>query len=319
MSYDSDTRHRFALYRGGLAIVNPSSVSVFSATGRRTLRQTSDFSSPFAIASDQYVLVYDTSGTTFSLYNSFAKVHSEHFDYPVTDACFAGDRTFAVVSRTDRSKSVVYAYDRNFKFKGSVPYSYYIFDIALDSDNGRMMSAGYDNGSGTGKTMVEIREYPFVKEENATLSHTIEIEGEFPLGCGFLDEKRIAVVTTAGIYIYDQNAELLTSERYVGKTVLGFDISSHGVSVVTVYASQNEAIAFDAAGRMVYHDSILLNADEVGQFDGYLFLKAQNQVLRIELSTGQEKRLQSSDGQMLVYDQKNVLVCGEAKAAYLIF
>ena len=89
LSYESDDRQNFTLYRGGLATVSPSKISVFTATGRRTLNATTSFSSPHMESSNKYILVYDTSGTTFSLYNSFARVFTETLEYPVTNACLA--------------------------------------------------------------------------------------------------------------------------------------------------------------------------------------------------------------------------------------
>ena len=72
LSYTSDTRHFFSLYRGGLVVVNPSNVSVYTATGRNTLNTTSQFSSPCVESSDKYFLVYDTADTEFAIYNSFS-------------------------------------------------------------------------------------------------------------------------------------------------------------------------------------------------------------------------------------------------------
>ena len=98
LSYESDSRQRFTLYRGGIASVSPSRISIFTATGRRTLNETSGFSSPFAISSDKYVLFYDTAGNTFSIYNSFARVYTEKLDYPVKCASLADDGSFAVAA-----------------------------------------------------------------------------------------------------------------------------------------------------------------------------------------------------------------------------
>ena len=67
LSYESDSRQSFVLYRGGIATVSPSKVSIFTATGRRTLNDVSYFSSPFAVSSDKYVLFYDTVGNNFSI------------------------------------------------------------------------------------------------------------------------------------------------------------------------------------------------------------------------------------------------------------
>ena len=319
LSYDSDSRHQFALYRGGLAIVNPSSVSAFSATGRRTLRLTSDFSSPFVVTSDQYLLAYDTSGTTFSVYTSFSKVYTETKDYPITDACFASDNSFVVVSRSDRSKAVIYSYSKNFKPQAEMRYSYYLLDVALNSDNNQMVSVGYDNGEGIGRTMISLREYPFVEENGADVYMDLAVDGEFPLACGFLENGRIAVITDSAIRIYDNDLEEIQSQSYSEKSVRGFHISSQGAAVSTVYASQNEIIAFDRLGNLLYHDFVASNVTEVGVYGDIIFLKVENGVIRLTAQNGKEERLPSGDGKLLLYNDKTVLVCGEAKAEYLVF
>ena len=109
LSYESDPRQNFTLYRGGVAAVSPSRLSIFTSTGRRTLNITSGFSSPYMVSSGKYLLVYDTAGTTFSVYNSFARVYTETLDYPVTDACFLENGGFVIVTRSADSRSVVCA------------------------------------------------------------------------------------------------------------------------------------------------------------------------------------------------------------------
>ena len=114
LSYESSPGQQFSLYRGGIAVVSPSGISAFTATGRRTLRAESGFSAPYVVCSDQYMLVYDTAGNSFSVYNSFARVYTEKLEYPVTDACFGEDGSFAVVTREASRRTVVHIYDRDF-------------------------------------------------------------------------------------------------------------------------------------------------------------------------------------------------------------
>ena len=63
LSYDSDSRQKFALYRGGLVSASPSAVSVFTAGGRRTLKSNNEYYSPNIVCCDKYVLVYDSAGS----------------------------------------------------------------------------------------------------------------------------------------------------------------------------------------------------------------------------------------------------------------
>ena len=115
ISYEASPGQHFALYRGGVAVVSPSGISAFTATGRRTLQAESDFSAPFVVCSDQYMLVYDTAGKTFSVYNSFAKVYTETLTYPVVGASFASDGSFALITREADRRAVVHIYDKDFR------------------------------------------------------------------------------------------------------------------------------------------------------------------------------------------------------------
>ncbi|MBO7302991.1 MAG: hypothetical protein J6U68_02265, partial [Clostridia bacterium] len=43
LSYDSDKRQKFALFRGGIVSASPSTVSVFTTSGRRSLKNNNDY------------------------------------------------------------------------------------------------------------------------------------------------------------------------------------------------------------------------------------------------------------------------------------
>ena len=100
LSYDSDDRQKFALYRGGLVSASPSSISIFTAGGRRTLKSNNDYYSPNVICCDKYVLVYDTARSAFSVYNSFSKVYNGKMDDPITDACYPFLSQWQMLRRT---------------------------------------------------------------------------------------------------------------------------------------------------------------------------------------------------------------------------
>ena len=151
LSYESDSRQNFVLYRGGLATVSPSNVSVFTATGRRSYQSTSGFSSPYAISSNRYVLIYDTSGSTFSVYNSFARVYTESLDYPVSDACIAEDGSFVVVTRSSDSRAVVLVYNKRFQKAAELRSDAFVFDVSANRGRDTLTLLSYEAGDGVGR------------------------------------------------------------------------------------------------------------------------------------------------------------------------
>jgi hypothetical protein len=315
LSYEADARQKFAMYRGGVATVSSSKISFFTATGRRTLNMASSFSSPYIISSDRYMLVYDTAGKTFSLYNSFARIHTETMEYPVYDACFGEDGAFAVATRTTDSLSSIHIYDKNFNFKGKVAEDIYVFDLAMNQAQNTLTILSYEMGDGIGRTVLTARNIKTLRSDQK-----ISFDGEFPLGCTYIDSNLLAVVTDRYIRIYDKNFEEIQMSRdYSAEEIVAFNLTNEGVALATGYASQTNLIAFDKKGKMVYNDLIRINPYDVYLYGPYLFLQTEKGVHRIRLRDGSQLDLECGQGKLLIYNENTAIVCGESKAEYLVF
>jgi hypothetical protein len=314
VSYTSDSRHFFSLYRGGLVVVNPSTLAVYTATGRNTMNISSRFSSPCVESSDKYFAVYDTAGTTFSVYNAFSRIYSENFEYPITGVCFADDESVAVVTKDISHRSLVHIYNKNFKKKFTVPSDKYAFDIAIDSDSDRMAVCYYDIGDGSGVSQIVIRKYSNM-EEVADIS----INGEFVLKCGFISQNRFGVITNRSVRIYDKNFDEWNSEEYAAATVSGFYLDSYGAAIAYTENSKNIALIFDKTGNLVYNDTINDNVKDIGICEQFAFFRTDSGIIRIDTLTGNQQFLPSGQGRMLLYGADTALVCGDSKAEYLVF
>ena len=123
LSYDSDKRQKFSLFRGGIVSASPSSVSIFTTSGRRSLKNNNDYYSPNIVTCDKYVLVYDSASASFSVYNSFSKVYNQKLEDPITDAAFAEDGSFALATRQADIKTVIYLYGKDIKQRGYISYT----------------------------------------------------------------------------------------------------------------------------------------------------------------------------------------------------
>ena len=315
LSYESSPGQQFALYRGGIAVVSPSSISAFTATGRRTLRAESDFSAPFVVCSDQYMLVYDTAGNTFSVYNSFARVYTEKLEYPITDACFGDDGSFAVVTREANRRTVVHIYDKDFNrdtFRGDS----YMFDIAMDTSANRVAFVYYGPGNGIGQTKISIRERSTLEE-----IESLSFDGEFPLSCGFMENHRFSLITDSAIRVFQTNfnGETVDMYDYPRGNVTGFHVTKQGAAVSMIHSSQNEVIAFDKNGKMLYNGTVQDSIIDIVIYEQYLFLQTNEGVIRLDTESGNEQFLPSGNGRLLLYSENTALVCGESKAEYLVF
>ena len=317
LSYDSDKRQKFALFRGGIVSASPSSVSVFTTSGRRSLRNNNDYYSPNIATSDKYVLVYDSASSSFSVYNSFSKVYNQKLDDPITDAAFADDGSFAVATRQADIKTVIYLYGKNIKQRGYISQSDYVFDMSLSSAEGRFATIAYDVGVGTGETIITVYDVGSTNSAKKLYEHSLD--GEFPLACAYLKSGELAVVTNRSVRIFDRDFKQNKNENFYESSVTAFNASANGAVAVVSSGSVRMVYAFDLNGNLVYNKPIgenITKADIVGE---YLFLQTSSGVIRINTDDKTREYLPSSQGSMLVYSEDTAIVCGEAKAEYLVF
>ena len=319
LSYDSNSRQNFEIYRGGLVSAAPSSVSVFTAGGRRTLKSNNDYLSPNVICCDKYVLVYDTGSAAFSVYNSFSKIYDGKLDAPITDACFDSDGSFALATRVNNARTLVKLYDKDINPIGEVPKSNFLFDMALDNSQNRFAAIYFDSGSGIGKTIICV----YDTKESKDLAE-IELDGEFPLACSYLENGTFCVITDSSIRLYGtqiKNNKLQEKEAYKFNeaSVCAFNASREGCSVVISNGVPKNVIAFDKNGEVIYNNNIADNISDVAVFGKYVFLQTVSGVIRLDTKEDKTEYLPSNNGEMLIYDEETAIVCGEARAEYLVF
>ena len=319
LSYDAASDQSFTLYRGGLAVVSRSNVSAFTSTGRRTLKVNSSYSKPFAVASDKYLLVYDSGGNSFSIYNSFSKVFTEKLDHPVIDACFSESGRFAIITRSAEYESQIKVYSSN--YKNIFNYHHkdrYAVDVSLDKKGERLAIMYLDTDDGVARTTVTF--YDLVKYEKA---EEVEYSEEFPISCSFFENGAFGAVTTSAVHRFDQKmVEDQTSENYSTKKVSAVFCDEKDSAVALndgVLTDVNEILVFDKKGDIVYNDVVLSDAEQIGVCDGYVFIKNISGVMRIDVESSTEQQIECQEGKMLIYDSSTALVCAGSKAIYLKF
>ena len=317
LSYDSDSRQTFALYRGGLVSASPSAVSIFTAGGRRTLKSNTEYYSPNIVCCDKYVLVYDSSGSAFSVYNSFSKVYNEQLTSPITDACFGSDGSFAVSTKNNDGKSIVYLYGKNLKRRGEISESNYLFDIAMENGGDRFCTLSYSAGSGNGVSTLDV--YNIANSRSAEKLDTIDIDGEFPIGCAFLDNGRMAVLTNQSVRIFNKNYKQVSKYTFYGANIRAFEVGPNGISIVVGAQSIKNAVVFDNKGELVYNKPIEENVSALKMSEKHVFMKTAEGVIRLSINNGEQEYLHADGDKMLVYNEDTALVCGDARAEYLVF
>lgn len=317
LSYDSDKRQKFELFHGGIVSASPSSVSIFTSSGRRSFKSNNDYYSPNVVACDKYALVYDSANASFSVYNSFSKVYNKTFDDPITDAEFAEDGAFAIATRQADLKTVIYLYNKNIKERGYVSQSDYVFDMSLTTKENKLATVAYAPSSGTGETIVTF--YDVGDSGSSEKPFKYMIPSEFPISCAYLENGELLVITNQSIRVFDDDFSVKEQKQFYDATVSAFNASKNGAIVVTTNGAVKNVYAIDYEGDFVYDGTVAENVKSADIVGDYIFLQTSTGIIRIDVNGDKRDFLPSSQGEMLVYGEDTAIVCGYSKAEYLVF
>lgn len=317
LSYDSDKRQKFDLFNGGIVSAAPSSVSIFTSSGRRSMKSNNDYYSPNVVTCDKYVLVYDSASAAFSVYNSFSKVYNEKLDDPITDAEFAENGAFAVATRQADMKTVIYLYDKNIKEYGYISQSDYVFDMSFSMSEKRFATISYDVASGTGETVIAFFDVSDSKGAKK-LSEKV-ISEEFPISCAYLESGDFALITNQSLWLLDKDFNVKEQKQFFDSTISAYSATLNGAVVVTTGGASKTVYAIDSNGEFVYSGVVGENIKRADICKNYVFLQTASGVIRVNVDTEQKDYLPSSQGEMLVYGEDTAIICGYSKAEYLVF
>ncbi len=228
--YSGGSTSSFGIYRGELAVINAGSTMLYKPSGALSYSDTNKFYNPRLVISDKYMLIYDRGDTTFSysVYNSFAELHSERFEYPITLADLSDNGAYAIVTRDDSFRSIVYVYDRNFKLKNTVKKDKYVLSVSMSESGSKLAIASVYDKDGSFETEIMV-----LGVSSYTPDFTIIEKGKIPLKSEWLTSGDLAVVYSDSAVIYSPSGVKRAAIDLTGHSSHAFDLDSS--LMVSVY------------------------------------------------------------------------------------
>ena len=319
VSYPTDDKQSFALYRKGLAVAGNNSVTVFTATGRQSISQSISYRNPVAVGTGKYLLVYDLGGTEYSLYNSYTQIFSGETDYPISGAAVSESGTYALITEASEINSVVTLYNSSFERKSAYPKKGYVMDVAISSDGEQiaMVTSTVANGSfHTELTVCKVGE----KTERAKL----KISDSLALSCIFTEKNTVSVLCSGGVYTFTADGKRLGSHGFGGDTVAAYAITDSGIAVAlkTLGTSEKKHIlVFDKRGELICNENAPKQVDAMVRQGDTVYLQTAYSVIKLDVNTRKftERICQTAQRKILAVSESEILLCSPQKAVYLNF
>ncbi len=319
ISYTNDEMRVSKNYRGGIITVSSTDMAIYTATGRKTLYMNESFVSPEIAVSKKYAIVYDLGSTKFNVYTSFAKVHTQTLEYPISFVSVADNGWFAVVSKDEAHTSVVYLYDDDFKLKNTFFYgSEYTFLAALDPDGDRIAIVKSKTSLDKFNTSVSIS---IPGKSNAVFD--VSVSEGIPYGGSFLENGDFQLVCTDGYYILDSSSgKLINKYNFSGNLANHVSLNDSGCAVSLTANSgtvRNSVLVFDKKGNIVYNTNIDQGIIDLEYFDAHLFINHGDNISKINIKNKKITTVNISEAgdDIIIYDNGNILLCCKTKAKYI--
>ncbi len=278
ISYDSNPLNTFAVYKGSLAQMSDRQIAIYDASGRSSYTGSIDYASPALLSSDKYLLAYDRTGGSYSLYTGFSQVHTATTGYPIADADLSDDGIYVIASRSKDYFGVVEVYSSSFQLMNKIQKNKYIASVDLADDGKTLLIASYyvgDSGVCTELMVLAI--------DSDTPKLLMTVDGTMPWEAAWLDEDSFVLVCDKGVKFYDQNGKNYDEYGFSAKNVIEYTVDSRTSRVAILFRDGNDTTAsrlcvIDSDPNTVLERTFIGNAEQLTFFEDRLLLTVDNTV-----------------------------------------
>lgn len=279
--YNGDDDSEFGFVSGGLAVVSDARVFVTDRASGTTFSQHHGYKSPRLVSSEKYMLLYDRSGSSLSVFNAFSHLKSFSYSGTVVAAATASDGTVAVaVVGEDSYYSTVYVYDASFELLNTISKYKYVTSLAL-SESGDSLAIGSVYADGSGEIRSEILYLEVGKKEEIA---KVDLENEAIWQLSFFDNDSFAVMTDKSLLFYDNDGDLDKRVNYPG-VPNGAYIGKDGVLLLVSAADSRyqSAYLYDNDGDCdLKNYAIGGTSDGIAEDGKYYYLSVGKEILTFE-------------------------------------
>lgn len=180
IAFDGSSGNRGIIYKGDLAVLNESGLSITGWDGEILHKTGISFDHPKMIENGINLFCYDIGGKDIRIFNSYSQVWSPEtpFEYPIYWLSASKSGGFAVVSSAKSYRSAVYVYDSAFRLVYSRLFGDKYVDFVVLSDDGKeFITAAHHSENGNLVTIVS----RFGTDSEEVL-FSEKFIGEIPLG-----------------------------------------------------------------------------------------------------------------------------------------
>ncbi len=313
LHYPTSDSKALTLFNGDLVSAGTGGISLYDTNGSSVLQIDEVYSSPYFSIGNRYGLCYDMSGHSFVIFSTFAKLHSEKLDYPISGAKMTDKGSYVIMTRDREYKTVFNVYNSDYELVSRIFKNNYTF--AFDY-NGKHLA--YASVSASDSRFV--CELSVVKANSDSEISKLTYYDEFPVALKYMNGS-LAFLTDKSLRFYDDKNEVI-KEYNIESQISGYSFADNFMMIYSeknIIGSENEARFYSGNGDLISKEAIKGKINSVDLRDNCSLILTNNTVIRLDfdvgnarickIDTGAERALLQSDNTALVcYDNFAQLV-----------
>lgn len=310
--YNADVANRFHVFRGDLALVNSSGVSLYDRRGSIVMSDSYSMSNPTSVCGDRYLVIYDMGGHQVRLYNSFSLLYDKTFSYPVQSVSINKDGSFCVVTSQKNYHSAVYVYDNDFKeIHKWLSADKFAVEAYLSDQNILSISAVHvENGD----LISDLIRLEIGKKDGKKI---LSVKDEMPLSQK-TDKKGTLFFTDRALRYVTKEAKVQKDTKFpaesLKKIVLGDQISAVLQDELSVGVSYRLRI-FDSTGNEIRSHKFSTSVRDIQIWEDTVYVLTNTELVVLE--EGEDVFIQKLDGdysEFGVLSHKQIILCSDTEA-----
>lgn len=308
--YDSSSVSDIAVYKGGLAMVDSASVSLYDLNGDVIMTKEAANTSPLISSGDTTFLVYNIGGNTVQMYNSLTCLFDQTYDNPISCAAVNNDGMFFVGTRSMEYRSVIDVYNKNFEliYQWFSPDKYLMCADLKDGGDSLVTAAIYANEDGSSSAVVSV-----YRTNSEDVQSEITLTDQIPLSVHFQSNGGIVLITDRGLQFYDDALKLKNEVTYTGYVPVraeSFDEYSYFALNKNVVGSQHEITVTDRDGNVLFSKNVEGEITDCTRSGDMLYFLMERQLVCVSPRDGRVSKLDIDAGATAITATENdLLIC----------
>lgn len=314
--YPTSDSKALELFAGDFVSAGSGGISLYDTHGNTVLEIRDSFSSPVFALGKKYGLCYDLSGSTYVIFNTFAKLKSEELDRPIADAVMTDSGSYAILTKSREYRTVINVYNNDYELVSRVYKDKYTFDMDMSSKKLLYVTAEARDSS----YLTELNVLPLKSDTESTVA---SIYDEFPL-CSRFTSSGIVLITDRSIRFYSTDDEETAKYSFASQTPSGAKVNNDIVMLYFVkntIGSENDIKFYSSSGEYMFSAKLAGKIGSIDLVDGIALVQTDKVLYRIDTETRKMAQAQIEAGadKALLQADMTALVCYKNYARLIDF